>query len=251
MRLQSDITKKLYLFTKTAVQLLHVLQGFSTVTKMKQSTVTEYSVLENYFLAITADTAHSVIMRNISEDLAIQSNIKQGNIEEAISDYDEIYASNTNTPKGFHALINKEILAAGSGDNLSSGSTFEEIEFKQIKINALLKGLNTRDAKANFSTNSNPLDFSLSQNFPNPFNPTTTIRFDVSVSGNVSLKVYDVLGREVAVLANEYLRAGSYERVFEAGNLSSGVYFYTLRLRSGQAPRAGEFAKTLRMVVVR
>ncbi len=209
----------------------------------KQATVTEYALLENYFLAIAADTAHSVIMRNVSEDLAIQSNIKQGNIEEAISDYDEIYANNTNTPKGFHALINKEILSAGEGDNLNSGSTFDEIEFKQIKINALLKGLNTRDAKANFSTNSNPLDFSLSQNFPNPFNPSTTIRFDIRTSGNVSLKVYDILGREVAVLADEHLRAGSYERMFEASNLSSGVYFYTLR--------AVEFVKTLRMVVVR
>ncbi len=82
---------------------------------------------------------------------------------------------------------------------------------------------------------------------------------DVSVSGNVSLKIYGVLGREVTVLADEYLRAGSYERVFDAGNLSSGVYFYTLRLRSGQALRvtsgqalkAAEFEKTLRMVVVR
>ena len=96
-----------------------------------------------------------------------------------------------------------------------------------------------------------PEKFELHQNFPNPFNPTTTIRFDVSVSGNVSLKVYDVLGREVAVLADEYLRAGSYERVFEASNLSSGVYFYTLRVTSGQALRADEFEKTLRMVVLK
>ena len=88
-----------------------------------------------------------------------------------------------------------------------------------------------------------PEKFELHQNFPNPFNPSTTIRFDVCILGNVSLRVYDVLGREVAVLADEYLRAGSYERVFEAGNLSSGVYFYTLR--------AEEFEKTLRMVVVR
>ena len=88
-----------------------------------------------------------------------------------------------------------------------------------------------------------PDEFELHQNFPNPFNPTTTIRFDVSVSGNVSLKVYDVLGREVAVLADEYLRSGSYERVFSTSDLSSGVYFYTLK--------AGDFEKTLRMVVVR
>ncbi|MGB3018566.1 MAG: hypothetical protein WBC65_12215, partial [Ignavibacteria bacterium] len=123
----------------------------------KQATVTEYSLLESYYSALAGDTAHSVIIRSISEDLAIQSNIKQGNIEEAISDYDEIYTINTNTPKGFHALINKEILSAGSKDNLNSGSTFEEIEFKQIKINALLKGLNARDGNANISTNSNPL----------------------------------------------------------------------------------------------
>ena len=88
-----------------------------------------------------------------------------------------------------------------------------------------------------------PDKFSLHQNYPNPFNPVTTIKFDIRTSGYVSLKVYDVLGREVAILVNEYLRAGSYERVFEASNLSSGVYFYTLR--------ADEFGKTLRMVVVR
>jgi len=88
-----------------------------------------------------------------------------------------------------------------------------------------------------------PEKFELHQNYPNPFNPSTTIRFDVRTSGNVSLKVFDVLGREVAVLADEYLRAGSYERVFEASNLSSGVYFYMLR--------GDEFEKTLRMVVVR
>jgi hypothetical protein len=80
-----------------------------------------------------------------------------------------------------------------------------------------------------------PEKFELHQNYPNPFNPTTTIRFDVSVSGNVSLKVYDVLGREVAVLADEYLRAGSYERVFnarlaggEVRELASGMYIYSL-----------------------
>lgn len=73
-----------------------------------------------------------------------------------------------------------------------------------------------------------PDEFELHQNFPNPFNPSTTIRFEIKTSGNVSLKVFDILGREVAVLADEYLRAGSYERVFEASNILSGVYFYTL-----------------------
>ena len=88
-----------------------------------------------------------------------------------------------------------------------------------------------------------PEKFELHQNYPNPFNPSTTINFDIISSGHVSLKVYDLLGREIAVLADEYLRAGIYAHVFTASNLSSGVYFYELR--------AGGFEKTLRMVVVR
>ncbi len=200
----------------------------------KQATVTEYSLLETYYSVLTADTAHSVIMRNISEDLAIQSNIKQGNIEEAISDYDEIYANNTNTPKGFHALINKEILSAGAGDNLGSGNTFDEIEFKQIKINTLLKGLNAKDANANISTNSNPLSFDLLQNYPNPFNPSTIINYELRIRNFVMLKVYDIAGREVVTLVNEIMPAGKHAVEFNAADLSSGVYFYSLNVDGKQ-----------------
>ncbi len=96
-----------------------------------------------------------------------------------------------------------------------------------------------------------PEKFELHQNFSNPFNPSTTIRFDVRSSSNVSLKVYDVLGREVAVLADEYLRAGSYERVFDASDLSSGVYFYTLRVTGSAGSAHSYFQQTLRMVVVK
>jgi tetratricopeptide (TPR) repeat protein len=200
----------------------------------KQATVTEYTLLESYYSAISDDTTQSVIMRNISEDLAIQSNIKQGNIEEAISDYDEIYASNTNTPKGFHALINKEILSAGSGDNMSSGNSVEEIEFKQIKINALLKGLDGRDANAMMSTNSITLDFNLLQNYPNPFNPRTIINYELRIKNFIVLKVYDIAGREVATLVNEIMPAGKHAVEFNAIGLSSGVYFYSLNVEGKQ-----------------
>ncbi len=200
----------------------------------KQATVTEYALLESYYSAISGDTTQSVIMQNISEDLAIQSNIKQGNIDEAISDYDEIYAGNTNTAKGFHALINKEILSAGAGDYLSSGSTFEEIEFKQSKINALLKGLNGRDQNIMMSTNSNSLDFNLLQNYPNPFNPSTIINYELRIRNFVMLKVYDIAGREVATLVNEIMPAGTHAVEFNANGLSSGVYFYSLYVEGKQ-----------------
>jgi hypothetical protein len=77
-----------------------------------------------------------------------------------------------------------------------------------------------------------PSRFSLLQNYPNPFNPTTTIRFTVSENGFTSLKLYNVLGQEVATLVNTQLKAGSYEKTFDARNLASGVYVY--RLQSGQ-----------------
>jgi hypothetical protein len=76
-----------------------------------------------------------------------------------------------------------------------------------------------------------PLSFELSQNYPNPFNPTTKIGFRIPIgtSGIVSLKVYDILGREVATLVNEEKSAGIYEVEFNAESLSSGIYFYRLQ----------------------
>ena len=76
-----------------------------------------------------------------------------------------------------------------------------------------------------------PQGFSLSQNFPNPFNPSTTIYFEIPKAGFVSLNVYDVLGRSVGTLASESLEAGRHKRVWNAENLSAGIYFY--RLQSG------------------
>ena len=75
-----------------------------------------------------------------------------------------------------------------------------------------------------------PAAFSLSQNYPNPFNPTTRIQFTIPVGtyGHTSLRVIDILGREVATLINEDLKPGSYEATFDASRFSSGTYLYRL-----------------------
>jgi len=78
-----------------------------------------------------------------------------------------------------------------------------------------------------------PYKFTLMQNYPNPFNPSTKIKYSVAASEFISLKVYDILGKEIAVLVNEYKPAGNYEVNFYASKLSGGVYFY--RLQSGTA----------------
>lgn len=86
-------------------------------------------------------------------------------------------------------------------------------------------------------------DYGLDQNHPNPFNPVTTISFTIPSSQNVSLKVYDVSGREVATLVNGPRPAGRHDVSFEAFNIASGIYFYRLR--------AGEYFATKKMIVVR
>ena len=88
-----------------------------------------------------------------------------------------------------------------------------------------------------------PKQFTLSQNYPNPFNPTTTISYSIPTSEFVTLKAYDVLGKEVAALVNEEKPAGSYKVEFNASNLSSGIYFYKLRVNN--------FTKTLKLVLIK
>ncbi len=73
-----------------------------------------------------------------------------------------------------------------------------------------------------------PAAFNLGQNYPNPFNPSTAIDYSISKGSHVSIKVYDALGRQVAVLVDEFKRSGSYNVSFDAGRLSSGIYYYTM-----------------------
>ena len=91
--------------------------------------------------------------------------------------------------------------------------------------------------------NKPPHTFRLFNNYPNPFNPSTIISFSVPSAANVTLKVYDVLGNEIATLINEEKLAGSYEIIFDATQLSSGMYLYKLR--------SGNFSETKKMVLLR
>lgn len=86
-------------------------------------------------------------------------------------------------------------------------------------------------------------NFCLFQNYPNPFNPSTKIKYQIPSSSKVILKVYDVLGNEIATLVDEFRNAGRYEVTFDATNLSSGIYFYRLQ--------AGNFIETKKMLLLR
>ena len=88
-----------------------------------------------------------------------------------------------------------------------------------------------------------PNNYSLEQNYPNPFNPSTVISFSIPVSGLVSLKVFNILGQEVAELVNNVKSAGSYEVQFDASNLSSGMYLYQIQ--------SGSYSATKKMLLIK
>jgi hypothetical protein len=88
-----------------------------------------------------------------------------------------------------------------------------------------------------------PTAFALADNYPNPFNPSTTIQYDVPKASTLTLKVFNSLGQEVATLVNEHAEPGSYSVRWNASNASSGIYFYRLQ--------AGEFVETKKMVLLR
>ena len=92
-------------------------------------------------------------------------------------------------------------------------------------------------AVENETFESRPVHYELAQNYPNPFNPLTTIRFSLPAAGHVTLKVYNILGKEVAELIDENMNAGSKKVVFNASRFSSGVYFYKLDFNGGSLIR--------------
>jgi hypothetical protein len=122
--------------------------------------------------------------------------------------------------------------------NTSSNSvTFETTNLSNFYI---LAGSAVTDIETEAAL---PTAYELKQNYPNPFNPTTTISYSLPVAGNITLKVYDILGNEVAQLANGFHNAGSYTLKFDGTNLASGIYLYRLT--------GGNFTSTKKLMLIK
>ncbi len=151
--------------------------------------------------------------------------------------------------KGFSGEFVKVGFVQGKGTvTTATNYEFTDRNLMTGKYSYRLKQIDNNGNFEYFNLNSDavvgvPSKFDLSQNYPNPFNPATKINFDLPKDSKLSLKLYDMLGREVSTLVNEFRTAGYYTVDFNASSLSSGIYFYRLL--------AGEFSSVKKMVVVK
>ncbi|MGD8782323.1 MAG: T9SS type A sorting domain-containing protein [Ignavibacteria bacterium] len=133
---------------------------------------------------------------------------------------------NSNSPKSY------------SYTDIPTGGTTFKYRLKQIDFDGNYEYSDEVEVTLNGLT-----EYSLDQNYPNPFNPTTTINYQIPGTGNVTLKVYDVLGREVMTLVNEIQTSGVYSVEFNGSNLASGIYVYKLR--------AGDYVSVKKLMLLK
>ena len=165
---------------------------------------------------------------------------------ESVEVYNEFGINSSKRKYNYNGLLFVDYsLARGVGlEHILTGYDFgtDVYDLKGFIIDGVVYG-DTTLTNLDENPDQMPTKFELSQNYPNPFNPSTSIQYAVSNRQFVSLKIYDILGKEIATLVNEEKPAGNYKIEFNASSLSSGVYFYTLR--------AGSFVQTNKMILLR
>lgn len=204
---------------------------FYTITSLTNSSPSVFNQLKNYYLQQAANQTDSLMIGTLKHlsDLCL---VSEEEYLPAINNFDEIAQQNPNTDIALYRQIdalttsllvpqdsnlNKGVLGKYSVTNLSDYTN---------KLSELLKtrGKSGLDSKKELL----PTEYTLYQNYPNPFNPTTTIKYDLPNTTDVSLIIYDILGRKVKELVNTRQQAGRYEVQFNASNLASGIYIYQL-----------------------
>ena len=195
--------------------------------------------LTSYFgTLLTIDQKYYSTVKKILGDIYLQND----QFDNAMTAYDDVIKNYSTEYDGISARfsklfaylhIKKDPTTASQILSEIKGLKSDEAEVQMnIKIvEGLIDGTNKVLGKKTILSNDNiPKTYGLSQNYPNPFNPSTTIRYQIPKPGLVTLKVYDILGKEVATLVNENMIEGSYDYSFNAAKFPSGVYIYQLRV---------------------
>ena len=123
------------------------------------------------------------------------------------------------------------------------GNSLAELQTNADTMEAIYNSKIATSVNDSYPDKTIPKDYALHQNFPNPFNPTTVISYDLPVTGTVLLKVYDLLGREAATLVNQEQEPGRYSVPFDGSKYTSGIYFYKLQ--------SGMYSQVKKMLLVK
>ncbi len=217
-----------------------------TISNLTNAPSTSFTELKTYYdgkLTSIQDTLLFKAVKHLS-DLCL---VAKQDYAQAINNFSEVIVQNPNSEAAFFAgvdILTTSLLDTGNtalgkigGLDLSA----KNADDYRTKLNALIKARNNKESI--LTSKVIPTQFLLYQNYPNPFNPTTKIQYDIPTDTKVQLKVYDILGREVKTLVNEYQTAGKYNVEFNARNLASGVYIYQLSSRG--------FVKSRKMLVIK
>jgi hypothetical protein len=204
--------------------------------RIADSDPSAFSTLKSFYeskLSAISDT----LLRKIIRQLANLSLLNGKYLEEAITSFEEIIQYNPDSEEAMLAEIDTYTASlSGESGGLSKKSALA------------MEGI-TSTLKKKFGKEKDlgkiilPEKYNLLQNYPNPFNPTTNIRYELPKDGMVQLYIYDILGRKVAELVNEFKLAGVHNATFDASRLSSGVYFYHLISRDYSSIKKMSFVK--------
>ena len=170
---------------------------------------------------------------NYYSDFDIKKN-GEGSVLMALA-YDYLYTS-----FDLGVTFNRELVAF---DDLRYISMINPAKAFLYGFNGKIVQYHNPDIILNVQPENLPVSFNMKQNYPNPFNPKTTIEYDIPFETSVTLKIYDILGRETSTIVNTEQPAGNYKVQFDASTLASGIYFYRLQ--------AGGFVETKKMVVLK
>ncbi len=206
----------------------------------------QYSDLRNYYLSLVQQYPGDTAFVKTAKELAVKTWVKKGEFANAITEYENLISGNNDLHEVLccelniietYMIISEQGDAPGFTGNIASLKPLSKKDGYR-KIMEKLYGVR--------STQNNPVipvHFSLSQNYPNPFNPLTKINYSLPNATKVHIQVYDLLGRLVKTLVNEFKEAGSYDVQFDGTGLASGVYFYRIE--------AGDFVDSKKMVLVK
>ncbi|HSW54184.1 MAG TPA: NosD domain-containing protein [Ignavibacteriaceae bacterium] len=204
-----------------------------SIGKLTGQSTEYFNQLSNTFAALASNTQDTLNNKILSQ-FSTLSKVGEQEYETAITEFDNIVQQNPNTEEAVYAEIDAlttALLLEESDSTLQKGRLGKYL----IKSSASYHQRVDAILRKNFGSGSKenqkellPTEYTLYQNYPNPFNPTTTIKYDLPNTSDVSLIVFDILGRKIKELVNTKQQAGKYEVQFNASNLASGVYIYQL-----------------------